>query len=120
MAPYELRLESLIGRCVVDVAGDRVGKIEEVRAERQADEWVIVEYLVGVGALVERLSAWNVATKLLELLGARNYHQGYRIPWERLDLSDPERPRLTCTIEELKQISQQLEADRSDVEKHRS
>jgi sporulation protein YlmC with PRC-barrel domain len=115
MAPYELRLESLIGRCVVDVAGDRVGKIEEVRAERQADEWVIVEYLVGAAALAERLSAWSVATKLLELLGARNRHQGYRIPWDKLDLSDPDRPHLTCTIDELKQMSEQLEADRSDL-----
>ncbi|MCY7337643.1 MAG: hypothetical protein LH613_15775 [Chamaesiphon sp.] len=111
MASHELRLESLIGRCVFDVAGDRVGRIEEVRAEQQADEWVIVEYLVGVGAIVERLSAWTIATQLLDLLGARNYHQGYRIPWDKLDLSDPDRPRLTCTIEELKQISQQLEAD---------
>ncbi len=39
---------------------------------------------------------------MLRLLGARNIHEGFCIPWDKLDLTDPDRPRLTCTIEQLK------------------
>lgn len=112
MATRELRLELLLGKCVFDAVGDRVGRIEEMRAEQQNDEWVILEYLVGIAAIVERLSAWNLGTGLLHLLGARKIHKSYRIPWDKLDLSDPDRPRLTCTVDQLKEISKQLEADR--------
>ncbi len=112
MATRELRLELLLGKCVFDAMGDRVGRIEEIRAEQQNDEWVILEYLVGIAAIVERLSAWNLGTGLLQLLGARKINKSYRIPWDKLDLSDPDRPRLTCTVDQLKEISKQLEADR--------
>jgi len=111
MATRELRLELLLGKCVFDAVGDRVGRIEEMRAEQQNDEWVILEYLVGIAAIVERLSAWNLGTGLLHLLGARKIHKSYRIPWDKLDLSDLDRPRLTCTVDQLKEISKQLEAD---------
>jgi hypothetical protein len=107
----ELYLELLLGKCVFDKMNNRIGRIEEVRAEQQDDEWVIVEYLVGIAAIVERLSAWNLGAGLLHLLGARNLHQGYRVPWDQLDLSDPEQPRLLCTLDELKEISHQLEAE---------
>ena len=63
MATRELKLELLLGRQVVDVAGDRVGRIEEFRAEQQGDNWVIVEYLVGAAALAERLSARSLVAK---------------------------------------------------------
>ena len=111
MATRELHLELLLGKRVFDANGDRVGHIEEVRAEQQNDEWVIVEYLVGVAALVERLSAWHIGVGALRLLGARNLYKSYRIPWDKLDLSNPKRPQLMCTMEELKEISQQLEAN---------
>lgn len=109
----ELHLELLISRCVFDSLGNRVGRIEEVRAEQQGDNWVILEYLVGVAAIVERLSAWNLGTGLLHFLGARKLNTSYRVPWNQLDLSNPGQPRLICTIGELKEISQQLEADES-------
>ena len=109
----ELRLEQLLGRCVVDVVGDRVGRIEEVRAEQQGDEWVILEYFVGIAAIFERLSAWNIGTGLLHLLGARKTHKSYRVPWDKLDLSDPVHPRLTCTLKQLKEITQAIEAELS-------
>lgn len=107
----ELHLELLIGKCVFDAVGDRVGRIEEVRAEVQGDEWTIVEYYVGVAAILERLSAWNLGTGLLHFLGARKLHKGYRIPWDKLDLSDLQHPRLVCTIDELKKLDQQTTND---------
>jgi hypothetical protein len=114
MAKRELHLELLLGKSVFDTMNNPIGRIEEVRAEQQGDEWVIREYLVGVVAIFERLSAWNLGAGLMHLLGARNLHQGYRVPWDKLDLSDPGQPRLLCTLDELKEISHQLEAETED------
>ncbi len=112
MVARELHLELLLGKCVVDIVGDRVGHIEEVIAKQQGDKWVISEYEIGVAAAVERFSAWGVGTKLLQLFGSRKAKLGgYRVPWDKIDLSELDRPRLTCTVEELKEISQQLGAD---------
>ena len=113
MAMRELRLEQLLGKCVFDSQGDRVGRIEEVRVEQQGDEWIILEYFVGIAAVFERLSAWSIETGLLHLLGARKTRKSYRVPWDKLDLSDPLHPRLTCTLEQLKEITQALEAELS-------
>lgn len=106
MATRELHLELLLGRPVIDSAGKRVGRIEEVRVEQQADEWVIVEYLVGLAAIAERLSIPNLTTRLLPLFREKNIGESYRIPWDKLDLSDPNHPRLTCTIKELQEMTQ--------------
>jgi sporulation protein YlmC with PRC-barrel domain len=54
---HEVHLELLLGKRVLDQTGKPVGRIEEVRAEQQGDEWVIQEYLVGTAALLERLSS---------------------------------------------------------------
>lgn len=109
MASREIHLERLLGRSVRDPEGKSIGRIEEVRAETQGEEWVIQEYLVGSTALLERLSAWRIGVSLLKLLGARKLHGGHRIPWDQLDLTDPEHPRLRCTIADLQEINHQLE-----------
>lgn len=103
----EVHLELLLGRNVVDQSGKPIGRIEEVRAEQQGDEWVIYEYLIGTAALLERLSAWTVGLGILHLLGARKIHGGYKIPWENLDLTDPEHPRLRCTLQQLQPLSRE-------------
>ena len=98
----EVKLELLLGCQVVDVNGKPVGKIEEVCADREGDELLVTEYLVGRYGLFERLSIVHVGTGLLRYLGGRAMSaHPHRIPWEKLDLSDAEHPRLTCAIEEL-------------------
>lgn len=109
MATREINLELLLGKQVLDSTGQSIGRIEEVRAEQQGDEWVIQEYLIGSAALLERLSAWTLGLSILRLLGARKLHGGYRVPWDKLDLTDPDRPRLCCGLQELHEISQELE-----------
>ncbi|GAA6623221.1 hypothetical protein [Scytonema sp. NUACC26] len=110
MATREIHLEKLLGRKVVDSQGKPIGRIEEVRAEQQNGEWVIQEYLIGPAAILERLSAWTIGLGVLRLLGARKIHGGgYRVVWNELDLSDPKSPRLRCTLENLKEISNPLE-----------
>jgi sporulation protein YlmC with PRC-barrel domain len=98
----EVRLELLINRRVVDANGVKVGRIEEILAERDGDELLVTQYLVGVYGLFQSLSIRHFGAGVLRLLGARaNSTKPHRIPWDKLDLSDPEHPRLTCTIEEL-------------------
>ena len=94
----EIRLEFLVGRQVMDEGGAAVGRIEEVRAQREGEHWVVADYEVGASALLERL-----AVRHLGLTWLRRSH-GYRIGWEQLDLSDPDHPRLTCPVSALKKL----------------
>jgi hypothetical protein len=88
-----VHLEQLIGRRVVDREERAVGRIEEVRARIDGDSCVVEEYHLGAAALLERLSA-----RVLSRRHAR------AVPWDQLDLSDPEHPRLLCRAEDLKHV----------------
>jgi hypothetical protein len=57
--------------------------------------------LVGKYAFLERLAALSIGRAVLRFVGARRKDGGFRIPWDKLDLSDPNRPRLLCTVDEL-------------------
>jgi sporulation protein YlmC with PRC-barrel domain len=96
----ELRLEDLIGRHVLDEHGKRVGRIEEAVARREAAALVIVEFRLGVYARLSRLGAGTFARVVLNALPFTRPTL-YRVPWQALDLSDPERPRLRVSREEL-------------------
>ena len=89
-----VHLEDLLGRRVEAPDGRRVGRIEEIRAARRGDEYELTEYLLGTGAFVERLS---LVARLL-----RNEPRTYIVRWDQIDLTSPDRPRLTCSMEELK------------------
>jgi sporulation protein YlmC with PRC-barrel domain len=98
----EVNLERIIGRRVVDVSGQKVGRIEEVIAERIDGELVVTEYHVGRFALAERLSFYHFANWIVRRFGARaDSLNVLEIPWDKLDLADPEHPRLTCARAEL-------------------
>jgi len=94
----ELRLELLVGRRVYDVDHRVVGRLEEFRATREDDEWVISEFDIGRAALLERLAIRHLGW----LPGRRP--AGYRARWDQIDLSEPDRPRLTVPIEALKTL----------------
>ena len=98
-AAREVQLELLLGRRVLARNGHAVGRIEEMVAEARDGELVLVEYLLGTYAVLERLSVSPVARAFLSLLQLR---KGYRVAWDQLDLSDVTRPRLTCALSELK------------------
>ncbi len=65
----------------------------------------MTEFLVGSYAMLERLAAWGIGRALLRLTSKRR--EGYRIRWDQLDLSDPQRPRLRCEVEELLPLTQE-------------
>ena len=107
MANREVHIEMLLGRRVLDSTGKSVGRIEEVIAERQGDEWVVREYLVGSAALLHRLSALDIGRALLGLFRAKE-NAGYRVPWDKLNLTDLEKPCLLCPSHELEPLTDRL------------
>ena len=90
-----LHLDELIGRVVVAGNNRAVGRLEEFHAEQRGDYFEIVEYVIGAGALLERL---NLGMKALFGKGGA----GKVARWDQIDISDPTCPRLTCPVEELR------------------
>jgi sporulation protein YlmC with PRC-barrel domain len=89
----EVNVELLIGCKVFDEDGKAIGRVEEVLAIERGDELVVSEYHVGKYGLMERLSVYHFGVGLLRFLGARGHlRDPKRIPWQELDLSDPQRP----------------------------
>lgn len=100
MKRQELHLELLLGKRVFALNGGSIGRLEEVRAElNKRSDCFVTEFLVGSYGVLERLSVWRIARAILRTIRVRR--QGYRVHWEQLDLSDPNRPQLKCEVEEL-------------------
>src|SRR5437016_9641842 len=103
MAQQEIHLELLLSKRIVDANAQSAGHIEEVCTEQQGEESIVQEYL-GPYALGERLAVWITGMRLLRLLGVGKTSHGYRVPWHKMDLSDPDQPRLLCAKEELERL----------------
>jgi len=99
----KVRLEQLLGKQVRSISNKRVGRIEEVRSELRQGDLFVTDYLIGSYAAFERLSGLMIARAILGLFGDV-FKTGYRVPWNRLDLSDPEKPRLTCRLSQLRKL----------------
>src|SRR5215208_114286 len=81
-----IHIDALIGSLVRDDDGRKLGRIFEMVAEEREGELVIVEYHLGRGAFLER-----VGSSLRNMFGLKQ-KEPLRIPWERLDLTDPSAP----------------------------
>jgi len=88
---HEIRLHHLLGKRVTDAAGRDVGRIEEFGIEQHGDDWIVTEYLLGVRGVLDRLGIRGVGQLLGIPLPKRAEH---RVPWNEMDLSDPEHPKL--------------------------
>ncbi len=94
----DVRLDRLLGREVYTANNRRLGRLHEFRAKRQGSTWLVTEYMIGGLGLTERL---GLGIRLI--LGVKR-SGGYVARWDQLDLSDPERPRLTCPVKELERL----------------
>jgi sporulation protein YlmC with PRC-barrel domain len=101
VAKREVKFELLLGKKVYAADGKSVGRLEEVRAGLRRGECFVEEYHVGSYAVFERLAAVSLGRALLGRFGAGG---GYRVPWDKLDLTDPTRPRLRCPVDELEKL----------------
>ena len=99
----ELRLESLLGHRLRGADGKSLGRIEEVVAEIRGTDWIVVEVHVGPGALLERGAE---LTSLVPLFGTlqRRLSARHRVPWDRIDFTDPSHPRATVRRSDLEQV----------------
>ena len=94
-----LRLDRLLG-CKVLTANNRIlGRVEEFRAERRGTAWIITEYVIGRAGLFERL---GLGVRLV--LGTHR-SPGFVARWDQLDLTNPDHPRLTCSVEDLRRVA---------------
>jgi hypothetical protein len=89
-----VRLEDLIGREVHDLSRRRVGRLEEIRAQKDGE---IVAFAIGAAGLFERL---GLGAKMLVGLRGR----GRLARRDQLDVTDPAHPVLTCALEDLESI----------------
>lgn len=102
MAETEVHLELLLGRRVFARNGKPIGRLQEIRATPRGRGLVVDEYLVGAYAVLERLSAWTIGRALIRTFGGGR--SGYRVPWDKMDVSDMDRPRLLCAASELEPL----------------
>ena len=102
----QLHVELLLGKRIFALNGRPIGRLEEIRTIVDGGRCFVSEFLVGSYAVLERLAAWKMGRTLMGVLGAKK-EQGYRIRWDQLDLSDPERPRLLCDVDELLQLTKE-------------
>jgi sporulation protein YlmC with PRC-barrel domain len=98
----DIKIELLVGTKVHDVDGVSVGRIEEIRVEYQKDVLLVEAYLIGVSALIERLSARTLVRPIRRLLRTRHIYSVYEIPWQEMDLTDPKRPVLRVAQRDLR------------------
>lgn len=87
-----VRVERLIGTVVRDADGRKIGRIEEIRAERRQDGCFVTEYHVGSMAVLERLSAPRWIRRIAGAPPGGRHR--FRVAWDEMDLSDPKRPRV--------------------------
>ena len=100
MPSQEIHLGLLVGKRVYALNGRAIGRLEEARAEVHQGVASVNEFVVGTYAIFERLSAWQIGRALLGLFGSF-VKSGYSVRWNQIDLTDPERLKLTCSVSEL-------------------
>src|SRR3954470_19346343 len=91
-----VRLDRLIGRQIRTGNNRQLGRLEECRAERRGDAWVITEWVIGSAGLLERLGLG------VRMIVGMRAGKSFVARWDQLDLSNPDMPRLNCSLEDLK------------------
>jgi sporulation protein YlmC with PRC-barrel domain len=98
----DIKIQLLVGTKVHDIDGKKVGRIEEVRVERQETALLVESYLIGVSALIDRLSARTLVRPIGRFLRARHIYSVYEVPWQEMDITDPKRPVLKIAQREMR------------------
>ena len=94
----QVRLERLLGKLVVDAFGLPFGRIEDVIAEPQGDEYLVTHILIGPDSRLAQLLASAHELPTLRALGLGRRPRIRRVPWSWFDLTDPDRPKLRRSV----------------------
>jgi sporulation protein YlmC with PRC-barrel domain len=92
-AVREVALEQLLGRVVRSPAGRRVGRIEDVQAEPEGDDYVIRKVVIGELGWRARLLGMAAQLPTFRFLGLKGPYRRRAVPWNWIDWSDWEHPR---------------------------
>jgi hypothetical protein len=98
MVTREVQLERLLGRLVRSAAGRPIGRIEEVRARPDGEDYVVYEVVIGELGLMAKLSSMAAQLPTFRALGLAGRYRTRAIPWDWLDLSDFEHPRFHPSV----------------------
>jgi hypothetical protein len=93
VAAQEVRFEALIGR-VVTGPGGPFARIEELRVEPEGGEYLVRSFILCPLGAWARLAAFFWELPTLRALGLGRMGRRRVVPWELIDLSDPEHPKL--------------------------
>jgi hypothetical protein len=94
----EVRLEQLLGRVVRSAAGRPVGRIEDVRARPEGEDYVVYLVVIGELGFMAKLLSLVAQLRIFHTLGLARRFRTRAIPWNWLDVSDPERPRFIGSV----------------------
>lgn len=98
MTGREVRVERLAGRRVRDAAGRVVGRIEEMHCEvvlhEHGRDYVVTTFRVGAFGWLDVLAGSVLSRELLKKIGGLIGYRQHDLPWEKIDLVEPERPRV--------------------------
>ena len=89
----EIRLEELLGQVVRTASGRPVGRIEEVTAEPDGEDYVVRNVILGDLGFRARLFSMAAQLPTFKSLGFGGRYRTRAIPWDWLDFSDPQHPR---------------------------
>jgi hypothetical protein len=93
VAAGEVRFETLLGRTVTGPGG-AFAQIEDVLVEPEGEEYLVRSYLLGPLGAWARLAAFFWELPTLRALGLARKSRIRVVPWELIDVSDPENPKL--------------------------
>ena len=94
----ELRIEELLGRELLGGNNQPIGRVEEIRADVNANGAVVREVVIGMFGLLERLDLGARLVIGVEPTGGRIAR------WDQIDFSNPSKPRLMVDVDSLNKL----------------
>ena len=105
MSARTVSLGDLIGRVVRDADGQRIGRIEELKAEilleRGGNDYIVTRFGVGRWGPFDLIATGHFVQQLVRRVTRATSYVHYEIPWDFMDLTDPARPRVRCAERDL-------------------
>jgi sporulation protein YlmC with PRC-barrel domain len=98
MKSRRIHAEHLVGRLVRDRDGRKVGRIEEIDADLMRDGCYVRSFVLGERGFLKRMSIWGL---FFHSRANENEQLDRGIRWDKIDISNPKRPRLRCGRDEL-------------------
>jgi hypothetical protein len=90
----ELRLQNILGRQLLGADDHPVGRIEELRAQSTTHGYAVIEVVIGMRGLLERM---NVGARLVGAERTRNHVARS----DQIDRSDPSKSTLMVSVNAL-------------------